>query len=172
MAKYADVSPDTQQLFDKVLESTSIPDYVSFKLLQSETEKNPMKILKANPLVEHLTKFEVVIIVNESFLDDLGEENTEILYDELIAGVFFDNAPKNKIGNSSNSIKNGCDTKVRTCFLMLVNTSILINPFSKRASANSNKLTLGLYTKSFIPTSYLYCASFKNALSLMALPGS
>ena len=96
MAKYADVSPDTQQLFDKVLESTSIPDYVSFKLLQSETEKNPMKILKANPLVEHLTKFEVVIIVNESFLDDLGEENTEILYDELIAGVFFDNE-KNKL---------------------------------------------------------------------------
>lgn len=96
MSKYADVSADTQELFTKVLESTSIPDYISFKLLQSETEKNPMKILKSNPLVEHLTKVEVVIIVNESLLDELGEENSEILYDELIAGVFFDNE-KNKL---------------------------------------------------------------------------
>lgn len=96
MSKYADVSADTQELFNKVLESTSIPDYVLFKLLHSETEKNPMKILKSNPLVEHLTKVEVVIIVNESLLDELGEENSEILYDELIAGVFFDNE-KNKL---------------------------------------------------------------------------
>ena len=45
-------------------------------------------------------------------------------------------------------------------------------PFKIRISANSKAPKLGLNTKSFMPTSYLYLASFKNFLSFKALPGS
>ena len=153
MSKYADVSADTQELFDKVLSNTNIPDYVSFKLLQSETEKNPMKILKSNPLVEHLTKVEVVIIVNESLLDELGEENTEILYDELIAGVFFDNE-KNKLiiekpdFSSYKSIMKKYGTKINIIVnitptivgnTQLLRAPIIVNTIQNAINDNSNQ---------------------------------
>lgn len=89
MSKFTEIGTDTQELFDKVLENTNIPDYITFKLLQSEKEKNPMKILKANDIISHLTLVEIIVVVNESLLDLLGEPIVEVLFDELIAGVHF-----------------------------------------------------------------------------------
>jgi hypothetical protein len=99
MAKYTEVSDDTMELFEKVLNSTTInQDMIRIKILNCETEKTPMKIMKANDLVSFLAKdaTDIIVIVNENLLDLLQENNTEILLDELLSGIGYD-SEKDKI---------------------------------------------------------------------------
>lgn len=96
MSKYTEVSQDVQELFDKVLESTSIPEWIQFKVLNNLTAKFPIKVFKANEITNYLTKVEIVVLVNEEFLDILDEEAKTILIEEELAKVLYD-SEKDKI---------------------------------------------------------------------------
>lgn len=96
MSKYTEVSQDVQELFNKVLESTSIPEWIQFKVLNNLTAKFPIKVFKANEITNYLTKVEIVVLVNEEFLDILDEEAKTILIEEELAKVLYD-SEKDKI---------------------------------------------------------------------------
>lgn len=88
MAKYVDVSEETQKLFDEVLEKTSIPHWIEFTLKSYDKLKNIYQVRKLNDLVEDLTGgLNFVIIINEEILEQLDEEHQKIIFDECLAGV-------------------------------------------------------------------------------------
>ena len=88
MAKLTDISSGTEEFFNGVLNNTTIPKWVEFKLLCDTNQKEMYKIQRANALLEKLTKYDFIIIINENIFDCLPEEMQKIALDECLAGVF------------------------------------------------------------------------------------
>ena len=91
---------------------------------------------------------------------------------EYKAGVSLGIAPKNNTGNSKSALNFGCVKKRLIYEEKEFVKSIDNKPFNRRTSMNSVNFMEGLYTKSFIPTSYLYLASLRNSRNFNELPGS
>ena len=89
MAKYVEASPEVEKLFDEVRDKTSIPQWVEFKVLCNNKQKDePVKIFKANDLVQVLSKgVNFAIIVNEEIFQDLPDDMKELAFDEVLGGV-------------------------------------------------------------------------------------
>lgn len=88
MAKYVDVTNETQKTFDEVLENTSIPHWIEFTLKSYSKLKEIYQIKKLNDLVEDLTEgLNFVIIINEDIFEQLDNNHQKIIFDEALAGV-------------------------------------------------------------------------------------
>jgi hypothetical protein len=97
MSKYTDVSKDYQDKFDNLVLGTSIPEWIKFKVLNCLSAKYPVKLFKANEITNYLTNVEIVVIINEEFLDKLGDDNAvNILFEEELVKVMYD-SEKDKI---------------------------------------------------------------------------
>lgn len=90
MKKFFDVSDDNQNLFDSVLKNTSIPTFVKFKLLSVEKQKTLYKVSKANEVLNHLTGYDFVVIINESLFDQLDNDQQKLIFDEALAHIVYD----------------------------------------------------------------------------------
>lgn len=91
MAKYTELSQENKDLFEKVLDGTSIPSWVIFKTLANNKQKEIYKINKANDVVEIITDgINFIIILNEEIFDELTEEQKTCIIDECLAGVVYD----------------------------------------------------------------------------------
>ena len=88
MAKFEVASEDVEKLFDEVRDNTTIPNWVEFKVLSSKKQKEVIKVVKSNKIVELLTEgINFVVIVNEEILGGLPDEFKRIVIDECLAGV-------------------------------------------------------------------------------------
>lgn len=97
MSKYTDVSQDYQEKFDNIVSGTAIPEWIKFKLLNCLSAKYPIKLFKANEITNYLTNVEIVVLLNEEFLDKLGDDMAvNILFEEELAKVSYD-SEKDKI---------------------------------------------------------------------------
>jgi hypothetical protein len=97
MSKYTDVSKDYQDKFDNLVLGTSIPEWIKFKVLNCLSAKYPVKLFKANEITNYLTNVEIVVIINEEFLDKLGDDKAvNILFEEELVKVMYD-SEKDKI---------------------------------------------------------------------------
>ena len=66
MSKFVEVSQETQDVFNRVLEATSIPQWVDFKLLANNSQNELYIVKKLSELFEVLTDgLSIVIILNE-----------------------------------------------------------------------------------------------------------
>lgn len=88
MSKFVEVFEETQQLFNEVLNSTSIPEWVTFKLLSDNNQSELYQVKKLSELFEILTDgISIVIIINESVFDMLDETQKKIVFEEALCGV-------------------------------------------------------------------------------------
>jgi len=88
MAKFEKGSEDLIELFDKVREKTTIPNWVTFEVLSSGKQKQLYKIVKMSDLVETITDgLNFAVVFNEEILDELPEDMKEIAINECLAGV-------------------------------------------------------------------------------------
>ena len=89
MAKYDEVENDTEKLFDKVLDGSTIPQHLcNIKLLSNDKLKTPYKVAKANDITAHMSGYDVFVIVNEIIFFYLEENQRQMLLDEALAQVF------------------------------------------------------------------------------------
>lgn len=87
MAKLINISPETEKIFDGVLNNTTIPQWVEFKLFCDVSQKEMCKIVKANNVVKTLNEIDFVVTINEDIFDMLPEEMQKIAIDECLTGV-------------------------------------------------------------------------------------
>jgi nitrogen regulatory protein PII len=88
MAKLVEASDDVVKLFEEVLDKATIPQWIEFKVLCNNKQKNDVcKLFKANELLEVLTKLNFVIVINEEIFSQLPEDLQKTAIDECLAGV-------------------------------------------------------------------------------------
>ena len=96
MAKFEEVFEDTQELFTKFVDKIDNLREVNIKILANNRLKEIGKVVKANDLLKHLTSEDIIILLNETIFEQLSDEQKEMVIDELIAQVYFDDE-KDKI---------------------------------------------------------------------------
>lgn len=97
MAKFEKISNSTQSQFDEVLKKrTTITDMVQFELICDNSMKSVYKTMKASDLYKWKTGKEVIIIINETVLDQLTENLQLLLMEEALMYVTFD-SEKDKV---------------------------------------------------------------------------
>lgn len=88
MAKYEEVSKEVENLFYEVLENTSINNWVEFKVLANNKQKELFKVVRANELVQLLADgLNVAIVMNEEIFEQLPPDMQRISIDEALAGI-------------------------------------------------------------------------------------
>ncbi len=87
--KFEEASPEVIKLFDEVRDITTIPQWVEFKVLCNNKQKqDPVKLVKSNDLVEVLTEgLNFVVVINEKVFSELPKEMQKLAIDECLAGV-------------------------------------------------------------------------------------
>ena len=91
MAKFEEVFPDTQSLFNRIIDSADLQRFVNIKILSNDKLKEVGKVVKANDLVRHMTNEDLIIIINERIFEQLDEAQQIMQAEELIASIHYDN---------------------------------------------------------------------------------
>jgi hypothetical protein len=73
MAKFEEVFPDTQNLFNRIIDTADLQRFVNIKILSNDKLKEVGKVVKANDLVRHMTNEDLIIIINEKIFEQLDE---------------------------------------------------------------------------------------------------
>jgi len=85
---YEKASEEVQKLFDSVLKTTSIPQWIEIELLSNNNQKQLHKINKFNNLVEKLTDgLNFAIIINEEIFEQLSGDMQKIAFVECLSGI-------------------------------------------------------------------------------------
>ena len=104
MAKFEEVYEDTLALFNKHIESSSIPRMVKIKILSNEGLKDSMgKVSKAQDIIKFMTNYDVIILINEPIFDQLDERQKEYIVKDLLAQINYD-MDKDKLSIASPDI--------------------------------------------------------------------
>lgn len=91
MANYRELSEENMNLFNEVLNQTSIPQWINFGFLANDRQKEVYTISKASDKIEMLTNgINFVIVVNEEIFDQLTDEQQRLVFHECLAGVGYD----------------------------------------------------------------------------------
>jgi hypothetical protein len=91
MAKFETPFEDTQELFNKVIDSTGLGNYgVVITVLTNNTAKEIFKVTKANDLLKFRTGDDVIIVLNEKIFEKLTDEQKIIVVEEAVAYIAYD----------------------------------------------------------------------------------
>lgn len=104
MAKFEEVYEDTLALFNKHIESSSIPRMVKIKILSNVGLKDSTgKVSKAQDIIKFMTNYDIIILINEPIFDQLSETQKEYIVKDLLAQINYD-MDKDKITIASPDI--------------------------------------------------------------------
>jgi len=93
--KYFEVLDETSVLFEKVLGSTSIPNWVEFKVLGNNDMKDVYQVKKLSELYEFIADgMNIVVVINEEIFDQLTEDQKTLLFEEALSGVLVSESDK------------------------------------------------------------------------------
>jgi hypothetical protein len=88
MAKIEKATEDVVNLFHKIRDNTTIPNWIQFEVLCNNKQKELYKIIKTNDIVEILTDgVNFAVVFNEEILDQLPDDMKEMAIVECLAGV-------------------------------------------------------------------------------------
>tara|TARA_R110002126_G_scaffold140209_1_gene285030 strand:+ start:2714 stop:3169 length:456 start_codon:yes stop_codon:yes gene_type:complete len=91
MAKFEEVYEDTLKLFNLHIGNSNIPTLVKLKVLSNEGIKElPGKVSKAADIVKFMTKYDVIIQINEPIFDQLGDDQKDYIVKDLLAQIYYD----------------------------------------------------------------------------------
>jgi hypothetical protein len=96
MAKYTEVFEETQDLYNQLIESAGLSNYVNITLLANDKAKEIFKVNKANELLKYRTGDDIIIVLNEKVFDQLTPEQRVIVAEESLASIHF-NTEKDRI---------------------------------------------------------------------------
>jgi hypothetical protein len=93
-----EASDHVENLFDLVRNSQTIPQWIEFKVLCNNKLKEVCKIQKATDVLETLTSYNYVVIINESIFDGLPEDLQKMAIENTLAGVCVSESDSLSIG--------------------------------------------------------------------------
>lgn len=96
MARYEEPFEDTQSLFNEVIESTGLNNFINITVLANNKAKEIFKVNKSNELLKYRTGDDVIIVLNENIFEKLTDEQKRIVVEEAIAYISFD-SEKDKV---------------------------------------------------------------------------
>lgn len=85
--KYEEVDETTQELFDSVLNQTSIPQWVTFRVLENEKLKDCVSIKKQSDLSVTLSDVNIAIIINPVVFGQLEDQQKRLILEECLSGI-------------------------------------------------------------------------------------
>jgi len=99
MADFREVSDETQKLFNEILDSTTIPQWVEFKLLANDDLKEVYQVRKLSDLFEYLADgTNIAVVLNEEIFDEIQDLDLQKrILEEALGGVVVDENDKIKI---------------------------------------------------------------------------
>jgi len=96
MSKYFDLHKDLEDKFLLAISVADLENFVDIRILGCEDQKDITKVVKATPIVQHLTGSEILLTVNEAVFELLQPLYQDIVIDEALARIYFD-AEKGKV---------------------------------------------------------------------------
>jgi len=90
MAKYSEVSEQNENIFADIVAEADLERVINVKVLSDNRQKEIGKVIKANPLIKHMTNEDVVIIVNEKIFDGLADNHKRLVADQLVTWIGYD----------------------------------------------------------------------------------
>jgi hypothetical protein len=91
MAKFEEVYEDTMKLFNLHIGNSNIPTLVKIKVLSNEGLKECTgKVTKAQDIIKFMTKYDVIIQINEPIFDQLGDDQKDYIVKDLLAQIHYD----------------------------------------------------------------------------------
>ena len=84
------VLKETEELFIKVLNETSIPKSIRFELISADDMKEVGKVAKGNEILKYMTDIDIIVLLNEHIFDKLAEDQKRMIIEELLAQVYWD----------------------------------------------------------------------------------
>jgi hypothetical protein len=90
MAKFEEPFEDTQDLYNEVIKTAGLDQYVNITILVNNKAKELFKINKANDLLKHRTGDDIIIVLNEKIFEGLTDEQRRIVIEESLASIHYD----------------------------------------------------------------------------------
>ena len=90
MSKYTEVNETNEIIFADQVVAVDLERVVNVKVLADNRQKDIFKIIKANPIVKHMTNEDVIIIINEIIFDDLEIGQKRLVADEAVTYIGYD----------------------------------------------------------------------------------
>lgn len=88
--KFYDLSQDTIDQVQNVMDKMSIPFKLSIKYIGVSKQNTLIKLAKANPFVQYSTGLDLFIFINEDFAINLDDESNNILIHQELDKLNFD----------------------------------------------------------------------------------
>jgi len=88
--KFYDLSEDTIELVQSILNGLALPFNLKIKYMGNSKMKNLISLNKASDIVQHITAYDLFIFINEDYLIKLEEENSKILIHQELDRLEFD----------------------------------------------------------------------------------
>jgi|ERR1035437_383581 hypothetical protein len=90
MAKYEQPFEDTQEMYNRAIDATSLNQYMNITILVNNKAKDIFKVAKCSETENFKTKDDINIFINEKLLEGLTPEQRIIVVEESIAAIHFD----------------------------------------------------------------------------------
>jgi hypothetical protein len=90
MSKYSELNHDDHlEMFSTEFANRGLERFINLTVLNCDNQKPLFKVVKANPILKHLTDQDVLITLNESIFEHLTEEQKKIVVEEAIAHIGY-----------------------------------------------------------------------------------
>lgn len=90
MAKYEQPFEDTQEIFDSVIATTGLENYITITILSNNKAKKLFDVVKANELLKFRTGDDLIIVLNEKIFEKLTDQQKQIVAEQALAYVSYD----------------------------------------------------------------------------------
>lgn len=91
MSNFIEISDELEKQFNDIrTKQTSLPDFVTIKLLNNPKQKDIFKVFKASKIVTYLNQIDALVFINEDLYNMLDEESQSILLEEALAYISYD----------------------------------------------------------------------------------
>lgn len=90
MAKFEEPFEDTLDLYNEVIKSVGLDQYVNITILVNNKSKELFKVNKANELLKYRTGDDIIIVLNEQIFEQLTDEQRRIVVEESLASIHYD----------------------------------------------------------------------------------
>lgn len=91
MSNYREPYEEYAEMFNRSLSDAGLEQFVDVKVLVNDKLKEIGKVRKAPKLVTYLNDYDAIIEYNEGVFEQLEDHQKEIMVEELVAQVHFNN---------------------------------------------------------------------------------
>lgn len=88
--KFEEPFEDTLDLYKARIEKTGLDKYIKITILNNPKAKDIFKVTKASDVLKYRAGDDVIIFINEKIFDQLTDEQREMIVDESLAGIHYE----------------------------------------------------------------------------------